>query len=43
MKVLNLCALVAFIALTACETIEGAGRDVQTAGQVITEESQQAQ
>lgn len=36
-------ALMAFGALVACETVEGAGRDIQGAGQVITTESQQVQ
>ncbi len=35
-------ALLALIALTACETVEGAGRDITTAGKVITEEAQTA-
>ncbi|WP_110570879.1 entericidin A/B family lipoprotein [Yoonia vestfoldensis] len=30
-------------ALAACETIEGAGRDIQTAGETVTETSQEAQ
>ena len=34
--VLGLCAL------AACETVEGVGRDVQTAGQVIERESYRA-
>lgn len=29
--------------LAGCETIEGAGRDLQDAGQTITEEAQDAQ
>ncbi|OZA19716.1 MAG: entericidin [Rhodobacterales bacterium 17-64-5] len=36
-------ALFSLLGLVACETLEGAGRDVQTAGQVITEEAQDAQ
>jgi predicted small secreted protein len=36
-------ALVALIALSACETVEGAGRDIQTAGEVITDEAQEVQ
>lgn len=35
-------ALLALIALTACETVEGAGRDLTTAGEVITEEAKDA-
>lgn len=33
----------ALLALSACETFEGFGRDVQTTGAAITEESQEAQ
>ena len=29
--------------LAACETVEGAGRDIQNAGQAIESESRQAQ
>ena len=29
--------------VAACEPVEGAGQDIQAAGEVITEESQQAQ
>ena len=36
-------ALLAAGALAACETVEGAGRDIQTAGQVVTDTSQEAQ
>lgn len=39
-------ALLPFLALfavTACETVEGAGRDLQTAGEVVTTESQDVQ
>lgn len=35
-------ALLAMFGLVACETVEGAGRDITTAGQVITEEAQTA-
>ncbi len=28
--------LLALFALTACETVQGAGRDLQTAGSVVT-------
>lgn len=40
MKYLTLLAL---MILSACETVQGAGRDLQTAGEAITEESQDAQ
>jgi entericidin B len=36
-------ALLALVALAACETVEGAGRDIQTAGEVITDEAQDVQ
>ena len=36
-------ALIAILALTACETVKGAGRDLNTAGSTITQEAQQAQ
>jgi predicted small secreted protein len=35
--------LLALLALTACETVQGAGRDLQTAGAVVTDEAQDAQ
>ena len=31
------------LALTGCETVKGAGQDIQTAGQAITAEGTQAQ
>ena len=36
-------ALLAVFAMAACETIEGAGRDLQTAGEVIIDEAQDTQ
>ncbi len=36
-------ALLAAGALAACETVEGAGRDIQTVGASVTETSQEAQ
>ncbi len=35
--------LLAQLAVSACETVEGAGRDLQTAGAVVTDEAQDAQ
>jgi entericidin B len=35
--------LLALMALSACETIAGAGRDLQGAGEVITDEAQETQ
>ena len=34
--------LFALMAVSACETVKGAGRDMQTAGAVVTSEAQQA-
>jgi predicted small secreted protein len=31
------------LALAACETVEGAGQDLQTAGEAISQESREAQ
>lgn len=36
-------ALFSLLALVACETIEGAGRDIENAGEVITDEAQDVQ
>ena len=36
-------ALLALLGLVACETVEGAGRELQAAGEVITTEAQDAQ
>ncbi|MEX5728223.1 entericidin B [Rhodovulum iodosum] len=35
-------ALFSFMALTACETVEGAGRDLETAGKTISREAREA-
>ena len=35
--------VVMVLALAGCETVKGAGQDIQTAGQVITQEGAQAQ
>lgn len=35
--------LLALIGLTACETVQGAGRDMQNAGAAITDEAQRAE
>ncbi len=42
-KIFGLSAILAVMALTACETMQGAGRDLSTAGQMIEQESAQAQ
>lgn len=36
-------ALLALLSLVACETIQGAGRDLETAGEVIQDEAQETQ
>mgnify|MGYP003586136781 CR=1 FL=1 len=36
-------ALVALLTAAACETIEGAGRDIESTGEAIAEEAQEAQ
>lgn len=38
-----LLTLATLLALTACETVEGAGQDIQSAGQAISSEAQQTQ
>lgn len=36
-------ALLALLGLVACETVQGAGRDLETAGEVIQDEAQDTQ
>jgi entericidin B len=36
-------ALLALLGLVACETVQGAGRDLETAGEVIQDEAQETQ
>jgi predicted small secreted protein len=36
-------ALLALLGLVACETVQGAGRDLETAGEVIQDEAQDVQ
>lgn len=43
MTYVRLLPLLGLMAIAACETIKGAGRDLNTAGDAITEEAQQAQ
>ena len=40
MKIL---AALALLALAACNTVEGAGHDISTAGDAVTDEAQDAQ
>ena len=35
-------AVLALLALAACNTVEGAGRDITSAGDAITDEAQEA-
>lgn len=42
-KFLGLGAILAMMTLTACETVQGAGRDISTAGAVVQQESAAAQ
>lgn len=39
MRIIMLVPLLAITALSACETVQGAGRDMQTAGRMIAEQS----
>lgn len=39
MRIIMLAPLLAITALSACETVQGAGRDMQTAGRMINEQS----
>jgi entericidin B len=36
-------ALLALLGLVACETVQGAGRDLETAGEVIQDEAEDTQ
>ncbi len=42
-KFLGLGAILAMMTLTACETVQGAGRDISTAGAVVQQESAEVQ
>ncbi len=37
-----LLSLLAFVALSACETVEGAGEDIEKAGQAISNTAEEA-
>ncbi|SES42433.1 Entericidin EcnA/B family protein [Tranquillimonas rosea] len=39
----RLTVLVGLLALTACETMEGAGRDLENAGRTLSQESREVQ
>ncbi|WP_126978705.1 entericidin A/B family lipoprotein [Frigidibacter oleivorans] len=36
-------AIAALVTLTACETMQGAGRDIESAGEALQQESAEAQ
>lgn len=38
-RILSLGLLLAVTAVSACETMQGAGRDMQTAGQLLTDQA----
>ncbi|KGJ10432.1 entericidin A/B family lipoprotein (plasmid) [Paracoccus versutus] len=42
-KIIHVSPLLALLVLAACQTVQGAGRDLQSAGQAISRESQEAQ
>ena len=42
-KILGLTAVLAMMTLAACETVQGAGRDISTAGAVVQQGSAEAQ
>ena len=39
---LRILAALALLALAACNTVEGAGRDISTAGDAMTDEAQES-
>jgi predicted small secreted protein len=41
-KLIVLAALAASLAVSACNTVEGAGKDVSSAGQAVTDTAQDA-
>ena len=42
-RILKLSPILALMALAACETVQGAGRDVQAAGTAVSRESREVQ
>lgn len=42
-KTFSAIAALMFLGLSACETVEGAGRDIQSAGAAVTDTAQEAQ
>ncbi|MCV2447034.1 MULTISPECIES: entericidin A/B family lipoprotein [Paracoccus] len=42
-RMMKLTPILALLALAACETVQGAGRDMQAAGQAVSRESHEVQ
>lgn len=42
-RLTKLTPVLALLALAACETVQGAGRDMQAAGSAVSQESQKVQ
>lgn len=42
-RIFKLTPLLALMAIAGCETMQGAGRDMESAGQVLTQQSANAQ
>lgn len=42
-RLISLIPLLVVMAVSACETIQGAGRDMQSAGQILTEQGYNTQ
>ncbi|MDT1062892.1 entericidin A/B family lipoprotein [Paracoccus sp. CPCC 101403] len=42
-RLIGLAPFLALLAVAACETVQGAGRDMQAAGQAVTRESREVQ
>ena len=42
-RLISLAPVLAVLAVAACETVQGAGRDLQTAGKMITQQGYQSQ
>lgn len=42
-RILKLSPILALMALSACETVQGAGRDMQAAGTAVSRESREVQ
>ena len=42
-RLISLAPLLVVMAVSACETVQGAGRDMQSAGQILTEQGYNTQ